>query len=158
MAHAGGRPTDYKVEYNEQAFKLCLLGATDAEIADFFGVEESTVNNWKIKHPKFLESLKNGKIKADAEVAESLRKRANGYKYTEKTFENGELTKETEKEVSPDTGACMAWLKNRQPKKWRDKQDLDIVSNNVNANLNTDIPPTELEAKISDLLQKYNQQ
>jgi hypothetical protein len=31
-----GRPTKYKEEYNEQAYKLCLLGATDKELADFF--------------------------------------------------------------------------------------------------------------------------
>ena len=31
-----GRPTKYKPEYSAQAQKLCLLGATDAEMADFF--------------------------------------------------------------------------------------------------------------------------
>jgi DNA-binding XRE family transcriptional regulator len=31
-------------EYDEQARKLCLLGATDAELADFFGVSEQTLN------------------------------------------------------------------------------------------------------------------
>lgn len=33
-----GRPTEFKPEYVEQVKKLCLLGATDDEIADFFGV------------------------------------------------------------------------------------------------------------------------
>lgn len=33
-----GRPSGYKPEYAEQARKLCLLGATDQEIADFFEV------------------------------------------------------------------------------------------------------------------------
>lgn len=36
-----GRPTKYKKEYDDQAFKLCLLGATDKEIADFFEVNRS---------------------------------------------------------------------------------------------------------------------
>ena len=35
-----GRPTEYKEEYNEQVYKLCLLGAKDKELADFFNVEE----------------------------------------------------------------------------------------------------------------------
>ena len=41
-----GRPTKYEEEYNEQAYKLCLLGATDKEIGDFFNVDERTINNW----------------------------------------------------------------------------------------------------------------
>ena len=43
-----GRPTKYKDEYCEQAYKLCLLGATDKEMADFFQVSLSTLNLWKI--------------------------------------------------------------------------------------------------------------
>ena len=121
-----GCPTKYREVYNEQAYKLCLLGATDSELADFFGVTEQTINNWKNEYPEFFESLKRGKIIADAEVAESLYKRAKGYRYTETTSEDGLISKEVEKEVSPDTGACMAWLKNRQKAKWRDKQDLEL--------------------------------
>lgn len=36
-----GRPSSYQPEYAEQARKLCLLGATDQEIADFFDREFS---------------------------------------------------------------------------------------------------------------------
>lgn len=38
----GGRPTRYKAEYAQQAYKLCLLGATDKELADFFHVSGQT--------------------------------------------------------------------------------------------------------------------
>ena len=31
-----GRPPKYKPEFAEQAEKLCALGATDADLADFF--------------------------------------------------------------------------------------------------------------------------
>ncbi len=68
-----GRPTRYKAEYTEQAFKLCLLGATDANLADFFEVSEKTINTWKDAHPEFLQSLKAGKDEADANVGERLR-------------------------------------------------------------------------------------
>lgn len=125
----GGAPTLYKKEYNEQVFKLCLLGAKDKEIADFFDICEATLNNWKIEHPKFLESIKDGKEKADSEVAKSLYKRAKGYttkEVTKEVFDDEmKVTKEVTKEVPPDTGAAMAWLKNRQPDKWRDKQEID---------------------------------
>ena len=48
-----GRQSLYDPSMNEQARKLALLGLTDGEIAEFFGVDESTINNWKISHPAF---------------------------------------------------------------------------------------------------------
>jgi len=45
-----GRPTDYKEDFNEQAYKLCLLGAIDKDLADFFDIAESTLNEWKLKY------------------------------------------------------------------------------------------------------------
>lgn len=134
-----GRPTDYREEYNEQAFKLCLLGATDKELADFFGVCEATINNWKNDYPLFLESLKNGKTTADAEIAASLFKRAKGaivtqeqaFKMKSTSFEDGKKSHEEEvieivelkQELPPDTSAAIFWLKNRQPDKWREKRE-----------------------------------
>lgn len=123
-----GRPTDYKEKYAEQVYKLCLLGSTDADIADFFEVDESTINNWKQKFPEFFESIKRGKIIADAEVAESLYKRAKGYKVdTVKVFQfqGDPVIVPVVEDIAPDTGACMAWLKNRQRSKWRDRQDIE---------------------------------
>jgi hypothetical protein len=35
-----GHPIEYKELYNEKVYKLCLLGATDKEMADIFGVSE----------------------------------------------------------------------------------------------------------------------
>jgi len=128
--HPGGRPTKYKPEYAEQVFKLCLLGATDAEIADFFEVAESTVYLWKLEYPEFSEAIKNGKLKADADVANSLYKRAKGYKQqTVKVFQyqGDPVIVPVVEHIAPDTGAAMAWLKNRQPSKWRDKQDIDMT-------------------------------
>jgi hypothetical protein len=124
---AGGRPTDYKLEYCEQVVKLCKLGATDKELADFFDVEESTINNWKLAHPEFLESLRAGKMYADANVAEKLYQRAIGYvgKTTKFATFEGSITdsKEVEEHYPPDTTAAIFWLKNRQSKKWRDKTE-----------------------------------
>jgi len=120
----------YKEEYAEQAFKLCLLGAKDTEMADFFGVTEKTINNWKLEHPKFLQSLKGGKIKADSEVSNSLYNRARGYEVTEvreEKSEDGFKEVKTRKHVAADATSAIFWLKNRQPKKWRDKQEQEIT-------------------------------
>jgi hypothetical protein len=126
---AGGRPTLYMVEYNNQAYKLCLLGATDKELADFFEVEEQTINNWKEDYPEFFESLKRGKITADAEVAEKLLHRAKGYSHKEdKIFlhEGEPVIVPTIKHYAPDTLAAMYWLNNRNPNRWKQKQEVEL--------------------------------
>ena len=121
-----GRPTKYKKEYCEQAYKLCLLGATDAELADFFEVDEATLNRWKLAHDDFRESLKRGKTIADAEVSEKLLHRAKGYSHEDVHITNyqGEITiTPIIKHYAPDPTSMIFWLKNRQKDKWRDKQD-----------------------------------
>ena len=129
---AGGRDTKYKDDYVQLAFNYCLMGATDADLATFFDVSESTINNWKVEHSEFLESIKRGKHEADARIASSLYNRAKGYvhKETKIATHEGKITDmlEIEKHYAPDTTAAIFWLKNRQPKLWRDKQEVDHQS------------------------------
>lgn len=128
-----GRKSEYRIEYADQALKLCLLGATDKELSEFFSVSEQTLNKWKKDYPEFLESLKKGKNIADANVASRLYNRAIGYNYKATKFatSNGKITdsKEFIEHYPPDTTAAIFWLKNRQPEKWRDKKEVDA---NVN--------------------------
>jgi|2_EtaG_2_1085320.scaffolds.fasta_scaffold59705_2 hypothetical protein len=98
-----GRPAKYDKKMNDQVTKLCLLGATDEELANFFEVCVATINNWKHEHPEFLESIKAGKEDADSKVAQSLYSTA----------------------LSGNTTAQIFWLKNRRSKQWRDKQEID---------------------------------
>lgn len=124
----GGRPSSFRDEYVEQVEKLCRLGATDAELADFFDVSETTINNWKGKHPEFVEALKRGKAQADAEVADKLFKRATGYEHESVKifqYEGGIIEAPYVKRYPPDTTAAIFWLKNRRPDLWRDKQDVE---------------------------------
>jgi hypothetical protein len=111
-----GRPTDYREEFNEQVYKLCLLGATDKEIGDFFEVDERTINNWKHDYPEFFQSIKKGKVIADAEIAQSLYKRAKGFrKKAVKIFQSEGVSFEHEymEYYPPDPTALIYWLKNR---------------------------------------------
>lgn len=126
---SGGRPSKYKPEFVEQARKLCLLGATDRELADFFGVTDVTLNTWKLRHPEFLESLKLGKEAADARVEKSLYHRARGYSHDAVKIlmtKDGDVYREEYVEhYPPDTTACIFWLKNRKTADWRDKQEVE---------------------------------
>lgn len=123
-----GRPTAYKTEYIEQAQKLSKMGATDAEMAEFFGVAISTLNLWKIKHPEFSEALSAGKEIADKRVVSSLYQRAMGYSHPDvdiRVIEGQIVQTELIKHYPPDTTAMIFWLKNRDPSNWRDKTDIE---------------------------------
>ena len=122
------RPSSFKPEYIEQAKKLCRLGATDADLADFFQVTFQTINNWKVANPEFFESLKLAKGEADQRVEQSLFNRAMGYSCNEddiRVVNNEIVITPTIKHYPPDTTAMIFWLKNRKPAEWRDKQEIE---------------------------------
>ena len=126
-----GRPTDYKPEYDKLAYNYCLLGAIDKDLANNLEVSEATLNNWKIAHPSFLESIKDGRERADFAVTQSLHKRAMGYTHKVQKamqYQGEPIIVEIEEEVPPDTTAQIFWQKNRQPKYWRDKQDVVLTA------------------------------
>lgn len=130
-----GRPTEYKEEYVEQAAKLCALGATDDEMADFFGIHRSTLYRWKLDHPDFCDAIKSAKEIADERVERSLYQKATGYDFTEEQAIKVKLEQHKEEvevvEVrrhSPaDTTAAIFWLKNRRKDEWRDKHEHQIA-------------------------------
>ncbi len=124
-----GRPSLYDPAMNETARKLALLGMTDEQMAEFFGVTVQTFYNWQDQYSAFFEAVHAGKVVADAEVANSFYKRATGefvefQKLAKKADGSSELI--TLKRWEPgDPAAALNWLKNRQPEKWRDKQTVD---------------------------------
>ena len=128
---SGGRPSSYRPEFDEQARKLCQLGATDQEIADFFEVDVRTIYRWKAEHDGFCQSLKAGKEVADERVERSLFQRATGYEQEEvKIFmpanAGAPVYAPFRAKVAPDTTACIFWLKNRRPDLWRDKTQQEL--------------------------------
>lgn len=128
----GGRYTRLKPEMIVQAEKLCTLGATDTEIANFFDVTHGTIVYWKVHCPDFAAALRTGKDHADVRVERSLFARAVGFEHPAvKVFFNhktGEVVEHpyTEK-YAPDTEACKFWLMNRRPDLW--KRHLDNNGN-----------------------------
>lgn len=129
--HPGGRPPKFKPEFAEQAKKLCELGATDADLADFFKVAVRTVERWKGEHEEFCRALKVSKELADQRVERSLYQRAIGYETDAVKifqYEGKEVIVPYREQVQPDTTAAIFWLKNRKPEDWKDKKDVE--SNN----------------------------
>lgn len=125
-ARRPGRPSNYRPEFTQAATKLCLLGATDADLAMFFDVSLRTIASWKGSHPEFLHALKQGKQVADSNVATSLYRRATGYEHQAvKIFfdsrTNAEKVVTYTERYAPDTTAAIFWLKNRRPDLWRDR-------------------------------------
>jgi len=116
----------YQAAFAEQALKLCRLGATDRELADFFVVTEAVLTRWKQQYPAFFAAIRNGSAFADAAVADSLFRRATGYSYeavkivADAKTGAQHIVPYTE-HCPPDTSAAMFWLKNRRPDLWRDK-------------------------------------
>lgn len=135
-----GRPSTFKGEYVEQGKKLAELGATDREIAEFFGVTEATLNNWKHAHPELFASLKLGKDTADERVVQSLYRRALGYSHDAvKIMQNGgeEVIVPFVEHYPPDVTACIFWLKNRRSGEWRDRIETNLTGN-INVYVNRD--------------------
>ena len=82
-------------------------GLTDEQIADNLRISKDTFYKYKKKYPDFSDSLKKGKEIVDYEVENALLQNAL----------NGNIT------------AQIFWLKNRKPKQWKDKVDIENESN-----------------------------
>lgn len=149
---AGGRPPKYSQEYADQARKLCLLGATDEEIASFFDVEVRTIYRWKLDHDEFCQALKVGKAEADDRVERSLYQKAIGYRQQAiKIFmpagKDDPVYAPYVEHMAPDTTAAIFWLKNRRSQDWRDKQDHEHSGPNGGPIQVTRIELVDLEGK-----------
>lgn len=121
----------YLPSYAKQAEKLCLLGATDKELGDFFEIGEATINRWKHDFPEFGKALKRGKSIADANVAERLYQRALGFEHDSEeihVIDKNVVRVKVRKIYPPDTTACIFWLKNRKYDTWRDRFNQDLTS------------------------------
>jgi hypothetical protein len=104
-----GRPTDYRPEFAEEATLLCEGGATDADLAEHFGVVEKTIRNWRLRVPAFRAACRLGKDAADDLVEDSLFRLAAG---------TGD--------AAANVTACIYWLNNRRPDRWRNRSTQEV--------------------------------
>lgn len=131
-----GRKSKFDSRFPLMAAKLAAEGKNNKEIAEFFGVSESTFYRWLEANTEFWESLKGAKDEADELVIASLFKRAVGFTVPEtKVFmsKDGKIvTHEMMKHYAPDTTAAIFWLKNRKRDAWGEGAEGDT---NVNITL-----------------------
>ena len=138
-----GRPTKYRPEFCEQARQLCAAGAIDTELAEFFEISIVTLSAWKAKHPEFVKALKIGKAGPNNRVERALYERAMGYSHPDQKIVvvDGEVRIiDTVKHYPPDPTALIFFLKNRMPKKYRDKLPLEDQTEKpppIEVNINT---------------------
>jgi hypothetical protein len=142
MSNPVGRPTLYRPEYAEQARKLCLLGYRDKDLAEFFTVDISTINRWKVEHDDFRECVFAGKDIADGDVVDSLFTRAKGYDRVTRhqAIAGGQIVMlEETKHIPPDPTSIKFWLTNRQRKLWSERTESAFTDSEGNS-----LPPPNI--------------
>ena len=118
----------YRPEYADRAHNLALLGRTGEQIAEDFGVSAATIDRWMATKPKFRYAVERGRNEADGGVARSLYERARGYSHDAVKIFLPPGAKEPVyapyvEHYPPDTAAASLWLRNRQPKLWRERSE-----------------------------------
>ncbi len=149
-----GQPTKFNCTIARRIIELIQEGKTDPQIASAIGVSVRSLKYWKAGKPDFLHAVQEAKSIADDLVEAALFNRATGYSHRAvKMFYNkdtGEIV--TQKYIQhhpPDTGAATFWLKNRQPKRWREKTDVVFPDKNGNPQA---IAPSRFDGMTEDQL------
>jgi hypothetical protein len=123
MAKRGPAAPRYKPDFCPIAYKFCLLGATNDDLAGLFEVSLATVGNWLARYPAFKQAVHEGRDVADADVAQSLLHKAKGFTHPDVKVVAiaGEAQEVTyNRYFPPDTQAAIFWLRNRRRKQWRE--------------------------------------
>lgn len=124
-----GRPASYRPTFPEKAQSMFARGATAAEVAKSLKISISTLYQWQQDKPAFSEAVTRGKAQADELVEQSLFKRSIGYQHPDthfSTFQGMVTATPFTKHYPPDTAAAVFWLKNRKPKEWRDRTEIQL--------------------------------
>ena len=145
-----GAKTAYDPTYHpKMIIWMCRTGATDEEIAREFGISVRQLYRWYRSYYELCQAKKEGKEYADCQVEDGLFRRALGYEIDEAEVvasKDGKPSrvKKTKRHIPPDVTACIFWLKNRKPQKWRDmrrgSQTEEKPDNNGSATVTIYIP------------------
>jgi hypothetical protein len=109
----------------------CRDGLTDEQIYKNLDISHESFYKYKKEHVEFTDTLKRGKEVIDVMVENALLKSALGYEYEEEAMTR-DGPERLRKVAHPNTTALIFWLKNRKPKEWRDKHEIESHSEVVN--------------------------
>jgi predicted DNA-binding protein YlxM (UPF0122 family) len=121
----------------------CRDGLIMDEIAKNLDIAKSTFFEYIKQYPELSNSIKRNKEEADVVIENELYEKAKGKVMLlnkVKVLNDGTCIDYKEEVYIPgDTTAQIFWLKNRKPKEWRDRQELEH-SGNVGVNIVHNIP------------------
>lgn len=120
-----GRPTEFDQETATKIIQKYTQGATDKEVAEFIGVHENTIRNWKKASKQFLWSTQEAKEFADGLVEMAAFKRAVGFEYEEEAITDKGTTY-FKRFAPPDSQMLRYWLNNRKPKNWKERVEVQM--------------------------------
>jgi hypothetical protein len=119
-----GRPTKYNANFHPKLVEAwARAGLTEEEIAEKLELSGATIKTWKNKYPEFMAAVTRGRAPIDDEIEAALYKSAHGHVHTTKRLV-GDAVVEIEQYYPPDPRSLQFFLKNRRPKKWREKQEI----------------------------------
>ena len=138
--------TIYRPAFVREMYEYRLLGLTGDQIAEQFGVTIQTLIRWRHEYPDLQEAWREGGARADAIVAGSLFRRANGIEYEEEVMTK-DGPQRVKKYMPPCTAAASKWLHNRQRNLWRDTK---FIGGEEGAPITLDLFYKTLAGQISD--------
>ena len=107
---------------------------TEGQIAKKLGIHQATFEKYKNDYPELREALKRGRESLVEELKDNLKKKAQGFYYTERKTvirkigeKESRLVEEYSRYSAPDVGAIHLLLKNLDDT-WRndDKETMDL--------------------------------
>lgn len=143
---AKGKYKEWLSQEGQEKLEALAAIKTDVELAAEMGIQISTFYQWLKSHDEIKKAVERGRTSTNAQetnrrVELSLLDRClggafpvvKGHKIREVVYdERGKKVKETERiemvtettYVPADTAAIRFWLTNRQPERWKNKQEL----------------------------------
>lgn len=146
---------DDRVVYDDvihprQAYLLSLLfGANREQICRVLDITTDQFGNWRKKHARFRDALKDGADGADARVAEALFNCIVGYSVEEDVAElrhNRVIRYKVKKNFQPNGWLALKWLYARQRSNWNVASKVDVNTKITKQITMDDISDEELKS------------
>lgn len=126
-----GQPSKIEDIDLEWVQKLSAGGLTKKEIAGACGIALSTLMDYQIRYPEFLEAIERGRARDIAEIENAVHRAAKGYTFMEEKLQYdtqvGKWARETAvKHCAPDIKAALAILLHSETGSWKPKTETEL--------------------------------